>query len=218
MKTFNGILAVITLAVVLGGSNPAAATLSFSGPGGGGNGDYTVSDSPGITIPDNNPSGAAYSINFAASGLTVGDITVSINLSGGYNGDIYAYLSHGSQISYLLNGPSAGLSGSSMNITFVEGTGSPIPTTSSANLTGNYTADTDLVTFNSTAPNGNWTLFFADLNAGDTSTLNSFSIDITAVPEPVNVALGIFTGLAAFGWGLRRYWKRTGIKCWQGQQ
>ena len=71
MKTFNGILAVITLAVVLGGSNPAAATLSFSGPGGGGNGDYTVSDSPGITIPDNNPSGAAYSINFAASGLTV---------------------------------------------------------------------------------------------------------------------------------------------------
>ncbi len=27
------------------------------------------------------------------------------------------------------------------------------------------------------------------------STLNSFNVDITAVPEPVNMALGIFCGL-----------------------
>jgi hypothetical protein len=30
----------------------------------------------------------------------------------------------------------------------------------------------------------------------DTTTLNGWSLDITAVPEPVNVALGIFAGLA----------------------
>jgi len=199
MKNFKGILAAVSVWIVIGGSRPAQAALSFTGPGGGGSGDYTVSTSPAIIIPDNNPSGVAYSINFAASGLTVGNITVSINLSGGYNGDIYAYLSHGSQISTLLNGPSAGLSGSAMNITFVEGTGSPIPTTSSANLSGSYTAYADLATFNNTAPNGNWTLFFADLSAGDTSTLNSFSLDITAVPEPVNVALAIFAGLLGVG-------------------
>ncbi len=206
MKISKFILAAVTLGFVLGGSHPAQAALSFTGPGGGGNGDYTVSSSPAITIPDNNPSGVAYSINFASSGLTVGNITVSINLSGGYNGDIYAYLSHGSQISTLLNGPSAGLSGSAMNITFVEGTGSPIPTTSSANLSGSYTAYTDLATFNNTAPNGNWTLFFADLSPGDTSTLNTFSLDITAVPEPVNVALVIFGGLLAV-WSAVR-WRR----------
>jgi subtilisin-like proprotein convertase family protein len=204
MKNFKGILAAVTLVFVLGGGWPAQTALAFSNGGSGSS--YTVNDSPGVVIPDNNPSGVAYSINFAASGLTVGNITVSINLSGGYNGDIYAYLSHGSQISTLLNGPSPGLSGSAMNLTFVEGTGSPIPTTSSANLSGNYTAYTDLATFNNTAPNGNWTLFFADLSPGDTSTLNSFSIDITAVPEPVNVALVIFGGLLAV-WSAVR-WRR----------
>ena len=44
-------------------------------------------------------------------------------------------------------------------------------------------------------PNGTWTIFFADLSSGETSTLNSWSLDITAVPEPVNVALGISAGV-----------------------
>ena len=51
-----------------------------------------------------------------------------------------------------------------------------------------------------------WTLFFADLSPGDTSTLNTFSLDITAVPEPVNVALVIFGGLLAV-WSAVR-WRR----------
>jgi hypothetical protein len=39
-------------------------------------------------------------------------------------------------------------------------------------------------------------LFFADVSAGGgTSTLNGWSLDITAVPEPVNVALCIFAGV-----------------------
>jgi hypothetical protein len=37
-------------------------------------------------------------------------------------------------------------------------------------------------------------LFIADLSGGSVSMLNSFSLDITAVSEPVNVALGIFGG------------------------
>jgi hypothetical protein len=44
-------------------------------------------------------------------------------------------------------------------------------------------------------PNGTWTLFIADLSGGEQSTLVSWSLDITAVPEPVNVALGIFAGV-----------------------
>lgn len=190
MKTLNNLIVVATVGIVLGGIHPAEASLSFSTSDGttfaGG------ASGLGQAIPDNDPSGVAYSLNFAANGLSISDISVSFNLSGGYNGDIYAYLSNVSQLSTLLNGPSPGLSGSAMNITFVEGSGSRIPMTSSANLSGTYTAYTDLAVFNSTDPNGNWTLFFADLSAGDTSTLNSFSVDITAVPEPVNVALGIF--------------------------
>ena len=48
-------------------------------------------------------------------------------------------------------------------------------------------------------PNGAWTIFFADMASGpgspaSTSTLVGWSLEITAVPEPANVALGIFGG------------------------
>jgi hypothetical protein len=50
-----------------------------------------------------------------------------------------------------------------------------------------------------TGGKASWTLFIADLSGGSVSTLNSFSLDITAVPEPVNVALGTFGGLMGVG-------------------
>jgi hypothetical protein len=57
------------------------------------------------------------------------------------------------------------------------------------------TSRSSLSAFNGLDPNGTWTLFFADLSAGDQSTLVNWSLDITMVPEPVNVALGIFAGV-----------------------
>src|ERR1019366_4008189 len=49
--------------------------------------------------------------------------------------------------------------------------------------------------YNGMNPNGTWTLFIADMSAGGQSELLSWELDITAVPEPVNVALGIFAGV-----------------------
>jgi hypothetical protein len=49
--------------------------------------------------------------------------------------------------------------------------------------------------YNGMNPNGTWTLFIADLSAGGQSELLGWELDITAVPEPVNVALGIFAGV-----------------------
>jgi hypothetical protein len=49
--------------------------------------------------------------------------------------------------------------------------------------------------YNGLNPNGTWTLFIADMSAGAQSQLVSWELDITAVPEPVNVALGIFAGV-----------------------
>jgi len=40
-------------------------------------------------------------------------------------------------------------------------------------------------------PNGEWTLFFADMSGGSVSTLTSWSLNIEPVPEPVTVALCI---------------------------
>src|ERR1035437_4029976 len=49
--------------------------------------------------------------------------------------------------------------------------------------------------FNSMNPNRSWTLFVADLSGGGQSQLVSWELDITAVPEPVNLALGVFAGV-----------------------
>ena len=86
-----------------------------------------------------------------------------------------------------------------MNITLQDGTsdhGSIQSETSGSVLSGSYNAAGTLVNFNGSVADGTWTLYFEDLSSGGgTSTLNSWSLNIEAVPEPVNVALGIFGGL-----------------------
>ena len=176
------------------------------------------------TIYDATPSGITSSLVVSGAGSSLIAITVTLNISGGYNGDLYGYLSYNGTLVTLLNrvGTGAGnaiqsafgysTSGfnnvtlddaaTGRNIHNVQNPGS-LPTVS-------YTADGgSLASFNGVDPNGTWTLFFADQAGGNTSTLNGWSLDITAVPEPVNVALGIFAvGVVGFGVA-RRYLQKT---------
>ena len=214
MKTLINKLAVMA-AIVLGSSLSALASINFTGAPGG---DYTatagnVSGSGtalNTVIPDNNESGVAYGLNFAATGLTInpGSVQVTLNISGGYNGDLTVYLSHGAGVAYLLQMNQAVSSSGLSSAVFVAGTGTPVPTGGSGALTGtSYTAASgNLTAFNNADPNGAWTLFFADRSPGDFSTLNGFSVNfgttvtfVPPVPEPVNVALGVFGGLLVVG-------------------
>ena len=79
------------------------------------------------TIPDNDASGVAFSFNLSpGEPLAITDVTVDLNIAGGWNGDLYAYLSHGSGFSVLLNriGSTAANPGGSgvsgMNVEFSE--------------------------------------------------------------------------------------------------
>jgi hypothetical protein len=57
---------------------------------------------------------------------------------------------------------------------------------------GTYNSDQGqmaLQNFNNLDPNGTWTLFLADMAGGETSTLESWGLDIQAVPEPIGWAL-----------------------------
>jgi len=55
-----------------------------------------------------------------------------------------------------------------------------------------------LSSFNTlSATKRSWTLFLADLSSGEQSTLVSWGLEISTVPEPVNVALSGFAALAA---------------------
>jgi len=55
------------------------------------------------TIPDNDASGYQDSRNLSGLAGIISDVTVTLNISGGFNGDLYAWLSHGSGLAILLN-------------------------------------------------------------------------------------------------------------------
>ena len=72
----------------------------------------SYSATPSVLLPDNNPSG--YATTFTASGLAgaIADISVTLDITGGFNGDLYAYLvGPTGQLAVLLN--RVGVSGSS---------------------------------------------------------------------------------------------------------
>jgi hypothetical protein len=166
---------------------------------------FTGGDSVGA-IPDGSPIGVTFSGTVSdAPGMTVGELTLTLNISGGFNGNLFAYLNapDGTHV-VLMNQPGVsesnpfGASGAGMNITLQDSgaiNGSIQNETSAAVLSGSYTAAGTLADFNGAAVNGTWELFFADeVSGGGTSTLTGWSLGINAVPEPVNTALVIFFG------------------------
>ena len=172
------------------------------------------------TIYDATPSGVSSSLQVSGELGSLTSVAVTLNVSGGFNGDLYAYLSYNGTLVTLLNRVGTG-SGNAIqsaygfstagfnNVTLSDaGTGGNIHDMQTPGSAVSYAADGgSLSLFNGTDPNGTWTLFFADLSGGNVSTLNGWSLDITAVPEPVNVALGIFA-IAAAGIGLSRWYFR----------
>ena len=154
--------------------------------------------------------------NFTAANTSdhVLGITVGLNISGGYNGSLYAYLvaPNGTLVT-LMNQPGVsvdwfGAESSGMNITLSDTGGSSIQNVTGGygtTLTGTYQADQTLGTFNNSLANGTWEIYFANLRSGGGDpVLNSFTLNIDVVPEPVNVALGVFLAVL-LGWmGFRR--------------
>ena len=164
---------------------------------------------PSTLVPDNNPVGVAdtRNITFDAAAVITG-LEVRLNLSGGWNGDLYGSLVHDSGFTVLLNRPGntllnpAGSGSSGMNITFSDSAATDIHTgiPNSGSVTGTWqpdarTADPLAVTntsprsaflssFNEAPVQGNWTLFLADNAAADTSTLNGWGLTIFSEIRP----------------------------------
>jgi filamentous hemagglutinin family protein len=158
------------------------------------------------TIQDGNPANViANTMDLSSAGLgsSLSILTVTLNITGGNNSGLYGYLvSPNDTTVILMNQPGVsvngfGATGAGLNITLSDAGSTSIQNeTSSSALSGTYNAAGNLSGFNGGNPNGAWTLYFADTIAGGgNATLNGWSLDITAVPEPVNVALGIFGGM-----------------------
>ena len=170
----------------------------------------------GGTIADGNPLGTVFSGTYSQTGFNspVLGATVGLDITGGYNGDLYAYLvAPNGTLVMLMNQPGVsvngfGASGAGMNITLSDSGSTGIQgVTSGSVLSGTYSAAGTLGTFNNSTANGTWELFFADLSSGGgTSTLNGWTLTLTVVPEPITWALGIFLAMLLALAGLRRAW------------
>jgi subtilisin-like proprotein convertase family protein len=173
-------------------------------------------DNVNTAIPQGNPVGVTFSqtVSDIPAGETVGGLTVSFDVSGGYNGNLYGYLvaPNGTMV-VLLNQPGVtgstpfGYGGSGYNVTLEDTAADNIqttPETTGVQFSGTYQADGTLANMNGSAADGTWDLYFADLaNGGGTSTLQNWSLGITAVPEPVGIALGVFAGITGLWWCLK---------------
>jgi hypothetical protein len=192
-------------------------------------GPYTTGFADGGNIPDGNPNGwwDTRNVSDIPSGWTIANVTVTFTISGGWNGDLYGYLSHNGVLIPMLNRVGTGTGSEPTftfgygdsgfnNVTLADGASVSIHNYGGTGVpNGTYLPDSDgltfAVTFGGLNPNGSWTLYFADLSGGGgQSQLTSWSLDITAVPEPANAALGCFAGvfLVVSLVRSRRMWKR----------
>lgn len=184
-------------------------------------------------IPDG--SVTPWSDTRAISGISgpILDITVRLNISGGYNGDLYGYLSYNNTLIPLVNrvgvgtGNSFGYDNSGLNVSFSDSAANNIHFYQSVggyNITGEAQWKPDgraisplgaaptfdaagtvlLSALDGMSANGNWTLVMADVSGGGgQATVVSWGVDITAVPEPGQWAT-IAGALLAAAAGARR--------------
>jgi len=172
----------------------------------------------GGVVPDNNYSGWANSqtISGQSGTITPGSLQVNLNLSGGWNGDLYAYLVNSSGgFCVLLDRIGTGTygnAGNGFNGAFsASGTGGlgTYMGNGSGVLTGTWQPDNTSGSLGSFVnPNGTWTLFIADLSGGGVSTVQSWGLqmDIVAVPEVETWVAAALAGAFGAFWLNRRIW------------
>ena len=170
-------------------------------------------------VPDNDLSGLTITEMLNGWSGSVSNVTVTLNLTGGWNGDIYAYLYHDDVMSVLLNqvgtptNSGLGYSDSGFNVTLSDSAAysihnyqADLPTITDGVVQGTWQPDgAGLSIFNGLDASGTWSLYLVDESAGGVMTVNSFGLqaEVTATPEPSTLALAALGGLGML-WQLRR--------------
>ena len=203
---FNGINALIPDGDVNGYQNSQSVT----GPFNHGPNDTSEIVDVNVTLSiSGGYNGDLYGYLVHSSGFAV-----LVNRVGRISGDAFGYADTGFDVT--IDGQASGHTVNDIHLYRAAGNS---PAFSSGRLTGSWLEDgraddPDAVTgntanrnallssFNALSASGTWTLFLADLSFGEQSTLNSWGLQISTVPEPVNRALlglaGLFAGANCF--------------------
>jgi subtilisin-like proprotein convertase family protein len=167
-------------------------------------------------VPDGNPTGLVDARQVTSTIDVIQSLEIRLDIEGSYNGDLYAYIQHGSALSVLVNrigstsSNSFGVSGDGMTVTLTlpavsdfgdihldVGGGSPLVGRWEADgrfIDPDLVIDTDprnagLDQLVGLDPDGEWRLFVADLSSGRQHTLKSWELSVTGVPEPASLTL-----------------------------
>lgn len=167
----------------------------------------TESSTPGAAIPDNNLVGVTDTINLSTAISSIADVSVTLDIAGGYNGDFYAYLRHGATgFAVLLNRVGStsanpfGSSDSGFGVTLTDSAAVDVHSASAGGgnaLSGIFQPDgrvpvsgpaydaidttprTALLnSFDGMNANGAWTLFIADVSPVGIGTLTDWSLTV----------------------------------------
>jgi len=167
-------------------------------------------------LPEGNLAGLTSSQTVSGlpgSGL-ISSLSVNLNITGGYNGDLYAYLEAPSGATVtLFNQPGVtdddpfGYGGSGLNVTLTDNAAATLqstPETDGTTVTGTYQPVVAFFTLNGQSGNGNWKLFVANVaDGGGQSELDNWSLDFspapTAAPEPGQTTASALISLAILG-------------------
>jgi subtilisin-like proprotein convertase family protein len=207
---------------ILGGMTALIGTASIRAQTITNSATYSVNAS----ILDNDLSGVSDTRTFTSSIQVISDVNVTLNISGGFIGDFYAYLTHDSGFAVLLNRPgrtaieSFGYPDSGFNVTFddeasngdihsyrltlnpdgnaLTGTWQP----DARNIHPGQSLDTTsrgsfLDSFDGFDANGSWTLFVADTSPVGEAVFASWRLEVAGVvPEPGTNLLLVVGGVA----------------------
>jgi subtilisin-like proprotein convertase family protein len=164
----------------------------------------------GGDVADDNSTGWSDTRTLSGMDGDIADVNVTLNISGGYNGDLYIYVSHGDTISVLMNRVGRtgttpfGYGDSGLNVTFNDqATQSKdihmYQSVANYSISGGtewrpdgrtvdpkFALDTvsstaSLSSFNGLSGNGGWTLFVADVSGGGFSHIESWGLDVSSV-------------------------------------
>lgn len=207
---------LITLAVLAAGSFPLHATTIIT------RFDFTINQ----PIPDNDPVGFSDTRQVSSPITAITGVTILLSMEGGWAGDMYAYVTHASGFAVLINRPGrsgtnlAGSGVSQMSIILKDDAESDIHTAipTTGLVSGEFQPDARMIdpddsldtsprsaflsSFHGLDANGEWTLFVADVAAGDQMVLNDWSLVVEGIPEPSTSVMALL-GLMALLWRRR---------------
>ena len=136
---------------------------------------YTSTDVP-KAIPDNTPSGITSTLPITAPGM-VGKITVSVNVTHTWDGDVTLKLisPNGTTVTLVAR---RGSSGDNFTGTVFDDAAANSIVNGTPPYAGSYRPETPLNVLNDQPISGTWTLLASDSAASDTGTLGAWSLNI----------------------------------------